>query len=269
MTETELIDEIDALYGRVDWAAAEGLLHVAAIALTPPRAIAIGPAAPASETDRFVLGFARARADVIVTTGSILRAEPELTHAYSSDSAENAAFALWREGSLGRAESPQICVLSQSGRFPTDHPAIRGAHAGIVWTTPEGAHRIGEDLGSRWTVEPGIAPGGGLPGSIEAMIAHLRSQMGARAISIEAGPTVSGGLYPAGSTEPEASVCRPTCWVDELLLSRYCGELAREAVGPAFVAPERIARRFGTARSRTPREESSGSWLFERYSTSV
>ena len=79
----EVDRRVAALYGEVDWRGARGVLQVAAVADRAWVAIAIGPAAPSSATDRFVLGFARARSDAIVTTGAILRAEPDLVHELS------------------------------------------------------------------------------------------------------------------------------------------------------------------------------------------
>jgi len=142
MQDSELSRRIEALYGLVDWQNETGILHVAAVAGEPPCAIAIGPSSPASPMDRFVLGFARARADVILTTGAILRAEPELVHCYAEQALADAAFASWRRRVLGRAGPPALVVLSASGIIPDDHPALAAVERGFLWTTPEGQLRL-------------------------------------------------------------------------------------------------------------------------------
>ena len=63
-----------ALFGDdVDWRAATGLLHVLAIGASPRLPIAVGPGAPESATDRFVLGFARARAGLVAQYALVTR----------------------------------------------------------------------------------------------------------------------------------------------------------------------------------------------------
>ena len=132
-------ERIARLYGDdVDWCTATGRLHVAAIHAASERVLAIGPAAPPSETDRFVLGLARARADVIVTTGSILRAEPELVHRFAETPQADAAFAAWRRSVLGRADPPRLLVLSASGDLPKAHPAF-AASTGASFVAPSSA----------------------------------------------------------------------------------------------------------------------------------
>ena len=70
MERRSVAERVARLYSSdVDWRSASGRVHVAAIHHASGCALAIGPSAPRSASDRFVLGFARARADVIVTTG--------------------------------------------------------------------------------------------------------------------------------------------------------------------------------------------------------
>lgn len=135
---------IEALFGPgIDWRLETGVVHVAAIGASPRAALAVGPDTPRSAADRFVLGFARARADVIVTTGAILRAEPQLVHRTSEDPSEAAAWAGWRAEVLGRAEAPALLVLSASGAIDPAHPALQAAARTIVWTTAAGRERLG------------------------------------------------------------------------------------------------------------------------------
>ena len=138
-----IAERANALYGQVDWTAATGLLHVASIHGPSSRTLAIGSASPPSPTDRFVLGLARARADVLVTTGSILRAEPDLVHRYAEQVGDDRAMGEWRRRVLGAEAPPRLLVLSATGRFRTDHPAFVSG-AGWIWTTQEGARGIGD-----------------------------------------------------------------------------------------------------------------------------
>ncbi|MAG31593.1 MAG: hypothetical protein CL908_11965 [Deltaproteobacteria bacterium] len=258
---------IASLYGEVDWRSATGVLHVAAIAAEPRVAIRMGPAAPRSSTDRFVLGFARARADAIVTTGAVLRAEPELVHRYGDDPDSQAAFSVWRERELGRREAPSLVVFSGSGDFPLDHPAIRAARAGFVWTTPEGAARLGGSVGNL-SLEVDAAPGATAPDSFARLIEAARRRADSKTISIEAGPSAVAALYTGGRAAPGPpaagdSAGRPH--VDELLLSTYEGPLAIAAVGPPFVSQAAVDACFRRPPTGVTFEEASGPWRFERY----
>lgn len=271
MQDSEISERIEFLYGAVDWRNSTGILHVAAIAGEPPRAIAIGPSSPASVTDRFVLGFARARADVIVTTGAILRAEPELIHCYAEDEKANAAFARWRGRVLGTSGPPALVLLSASGAFPLDHPALAAAERGLVWTTSEGHARLGRSRVARLAVEAPKERGESLAASVLSAIERARSVLQARTVLIEAGPTTSSTLYPGldeldeGGGDGGVASATETCRIDELLLSRFAGKLEEAAVGPPFIAEARITARFGRPVSAQESEEASGPWRFERY----
>ena len=246
------------LYGEVDWRAANGVLHVAAIAAREQAAIIPGAAAPASETDRFVLAAARARADAIVTTGAILRSEPELRHEPAQDPAENGAFVEWRRERLGKHDGPLIVVLSASGDLPTEHPAIRAAAKGFVWTTRDGAARLGSRGGERFAnleIVEGDLDVEGVLGAIR----RLMTDPGIETVLVEAGPSASAPLY--GETGDDESEVR----CDELLLSRYEGELAPAAVGPPFIPSTAIAERFGTSPHEAHVADSSGHWTILRY----
>ena len=202
-----------------------------------------------------MLGIARARADAIVTTGSILRAEPELVHAYHEDPDLDAGLAEWRRRTLGRSQPPRLVVLSASGRFPDDHPALGAARAGFVWTTEAGRALLPTRLGPLSVRVPTGAA------SASAAIASLLEEPGVESVLIEAGPSTAAALYPAPSTPAAAG----GPWIDELLLSRFEGSLAPAAEGPAFVPEETIRARLGSPVSSVRIEEPSGPWRFERY----
>ena len=250
MARASIDARIAALYpGDVDWRDARGRLHVAAIHAGTGHVLAIGPDAPRSPTDRFVLGFARARVDVILTTGSILRSEPDLVHTYGATDEDTAALGAWRRERLGLASPPRLLVLSATGDFPVDHPALRGA-TGWIWTSEAGRARLGAGPAGFECVVPEAASADG--SGLEAALAFVEAQAGVASCAIEAGPSTAAALYATGA-------------VDELLLSRFDGALADGARGPAFVSPEAIARRFGAPRSEVVVEEASGPWRFERF----
>lgn len=247
--------EIATLYGENDWARSTGVVHVAAIASPSNRVIALGRGAPRSAADRFVLGLARARADAILTTGSILRAEPDLVHRYSEDPEADAALAGWRRHRIGLSSPPALIVLSASGKFPTDHPALLEALSGFIWTSEAGGDRLAAAaLDFPIEVEPAEAreEGNGVALAIEA----ARQSLGAKTILIEAGPSTSTMLYRA----PSNALGR----VDELLLSHFEGVLEPEAVGPLFVPSDILDSQFGAPCSSHRIEEPSGAWRFER-----
>ncbi len=249
MDRTWIAERVAELYsGEVDWRSAAGRVHVAAVHDASGCVLAIGPAAPRSAWDRFVLGFARARADVIVTTGSILRSEPDLVHRYAETAEEDAAFAEWRRDVLGRSAPPRLLVLSASGVFPVDHPALRAAR-GWIWTSSAGRDRLGTSPGGFEYAAPGEGEG---EEGIGAALSWAAAMPGVETLTIEAGPSAMAGLHAAGA-------------IDELLLSRFEGEIADAARGPAFVETAVILDRFGAPSSACRLEEESGVWRFERW----
>ena len=264
MDARELDHRIQSLYGEIDWRAADGVVQVVAIDAVTGAVLAIGPGSPASETDRFILGLARARADFILTTGSVLRAEPELTHVFSEDQSTNHALREWRERICERQGQPKLIVVSYSGDIPLDHPALRAADAGMIWTSQAGHRRLGssvgpltveEDLpGTSVDARTGTAP---IAQSLARLINVLRRRPEARTILIEAGPTLSGAFYHS----PPANGLR----LDELLLSRFAGDRRPEIQGPGFAPMETIEALFPDACTRVAVREPSGLWHFERH----
>lgn len=263
MTQREIDERLEGLYGDIDWPSQSGILHVAAICASGRHVIIPGVHAPKSETDRFVLGFARARADAILATGAILRAEPGLRHDFAESRDESRGFAIWRHRVLGREMPPELILLSATGDFPIDHPAVLAARAGFVWTTGAGAARLGPRVGNL-EVRRGDPSAEG----VRAAIALAREERGARTIVLEAGPAVSASLYVADAAHVAAQQTAQApseIGCDELLLSNYEGRLDPRATGPVFVSEEATTRRFPAAPHRCRLEETSGDWVFERY----
>lgn len=255
----EIERKLEPLFGKqVDWQRERGVVHVTAIGSHPRATIAVGPASPRSRTDRFVLGFARARADLIVTTGAILRAEPALVHKTSEDPREETAWQHWRADRLGRSSGPLLLVLTGSGEIPLDHPAVRSSPHTIVWTTRTGRARLAAAPARVELLVGGDSPEAAEASPMSALgaaIRALRERPGIETIVLEAGPRSTQGLYGAGAI------------VDELLLSVFLGGSFPAVAGPELPAAESLAAHFGAAapRTRVRIEEESGGWIFERY----
>lgn len=267
--EDDPATRLDRLFGAgVDWQSAKGILHVAAIGARPRAAIAVGASAPHSPTDRFVLGFARARADAVVTTGAILRAEPHLVHRTSETPREEAAWTRWRAEVLRRRTTPILLVLTGSGEVDVAHPALAASPRPIVWTTKAGWARIGAGTGRIDIVVDGVRDGSPAndraeaSSALSAAIRWLRDSAGAETVVIEAGPRSTQGIYAVGSKEERGIVA-----IDELLLSIYGGGSFPAVPGSELPESETLAAYFSSAgpRTRTRVEEASGPWLFERY----
>ena len=93
--------------------------------------------------------------------------------------------------------------------------------------------------------------------TVGALLRAARARFDAETVLIEAGPTLSAEFYRLSSTGPPR--------VDELLLSRFEGELASEAIGPSFASSAEIPRLFPEAPTKVRVEEPGGIWRFERY----
>lgn len=265
-TDAAAVDaRLRSFYGDVDWSAARGILHVAAVTERARGRVVLvpGDAAPSSAIDRFVLGAARARADAIVTTGAILRGEPDLSHAASDDEAEDRAFRVWRRERLGKRAEPLLVVLTASGDLPIHHSALRSATRGFVSTTIEGAARLRARCGDSVHALEVLASArdrSGLEGALE----RLESIPDVHTVLIEAGPEASAPLYAMRSKAPEAA--RPDrVRLDELLLDEFRGAVAEAGRGPAFFAPAEIDRVFTRPPSVRSLEDDSGHWIVSRY----
>jgi len=222
-----------------------GVLHVvSAVAANDGRlhVIQIGPRAPQSDTDFFVLNYWRAHADAILTSAQVVRSEPKLSHELQS--AHAAELELFRVHALKKTEPPLCAILTRSGSLPLEHRVWQDRTRNLVLTTPERADALRGSLGNRAEVA-----------GVDALdparaVAWLREQ-GAETILIETGPSTVATLY-----EPMQ--------VDHLMLSRCEGRVDRQAIGLAL--PEHDKMFAGMTRvASTLRDERSGSWRFERY----
>jgi riboflavin biosynthesis pyrimidine reductase len=219
--------DVDALaaklYPDVRFEGRGGVVHVTAVWRPPGRdalvTLKIGDQSPESEHDFFALQLTRARADAIVVTGKVLRDEPDVRFSFAGPMAD--ALSAWRAGA-GRTEVPWLVVVTASLGPDFAHPAFDGGVRPVFFTGPIGA-----------------------------AVAHARDTLGARTISIEAGPTTSRQLYAV----PGA--------VDELVLSIFEGPTIPETVrGPDFLPLGELERLLGPSTTPTRIDEPSGPWSF-------
>ena len=208
-----------------------GVIHVTSVwrrDASTHLTIRMGPEAPVSSFDQFALSLSRARADAIVTTGRILRQEPQLSHSLQGPGASSEGLARWRAEELGKARPPISLVLTTGRDLDFSHPLFQMPSRTILLTDRKGGWNL-ESRASDAGVEviPIDHP------TPQDAIGLLRSEFGCATISIEAGPSVARQYY-------ESPVM-----VDELMLSVYCGEpLKPGARGLRQVTPEQIAALF-------------------------
>ena len=238
MQAKQIKTRAEALYGPLPRTAL-GVVHV--VAVTREGAgfcvLKIGPHAPKSETDFFVLQLARARASAIVVTGSVLRAEPGLRYDLP------AGFRDYRSGACGHQQPPILCVLTRRGGLPAQHPVWRSWARPLVYTGLDSDVALPDRVQVVRVQEP----------SPRGAIQYLREQRGCAAVSVEAGPSVSGPLY----APPNA--------VDELWLSVFEGALDPRARGGRFLDLRALGETMRPVGEATEVAEPSGRWTFQRW----
>jgi len=247
----EISERLRSLYGE-DPAEACGVLHAAAVWRSPEgvlRVIRIGPGCPASETDEFVLRSARMRSQALVTTGRILRAEPDVTHIE-----QDTALLAWRRDQVGRSEPPRSVVLTSGRHLDLHHPLLKTGHRPMIVSDEGAAESL--RLAAR---KAGLAVevvGRPRP-SIRDTLSLLEGQ-GCQTILVEAGPTTATPLY----DEPVR--------VDELLLSVHDAETLDDVwTGPQFVGLRQLEAIFERRSVPASRRELGGQWTFHRLTRNV
>lgn len=228
---------------------AVGTIHVTAAGRDERgrlHAIAIGPGSPPSDTDSFLLGVARARAEAIVTTSATLRAEPR-THHGPQGGSDDALLAAWRREVAGLADPPLSVVLTRGGDVPVGHPMLAGLTPVLVVTGPAGA-RVLRARHARPGLEVLELPEPGLRAAID----HL-GRRGCRTICVESGPSTARELHRA----PVA--------IDELMLSTWeAGILPVPLRAGVLPDEQEIARTLPRSSVPAWRDERSGRWRFLR-----
>lgn len=238
---------LHGLWGHSDLDRDAGVLHV--VSTWPSdegrHVIRITGHSPKSDTDFFLLNLARARADVILTTGRILREEPHLE--YSLPPAWAPQMLAWRQATMGRTTPPKIAVLTSGRDLDLDHPALHGWATPVIVTSQDAARALRPRLPGHVDVI-----GLNLPSAREA-IAWAR-ESGAKTVSVEAGPSTARALY----ADPAV--------VDELWLSEFLeSDLAHALRGPIVFADVPGSGLLRPVGSQGLRREASGRWRFSRF----
>lgn len=240
-------ERIQGLFGASS-GAADGVLHPVAVCSGPDKrlfVLKIRPDSPKSEADFFSLNLARARADAIVTSGRILREEPDVSHSLPE------ALASWRH-EIQLKPLPPISVVLTSGRdLDLDHPVL-GQGSALIFTSLEGASRLAAAAASR-EIELVGSDAPTLPGLID----FLRRDKRAQTISLEAGPSTVLPLYRTSSLHPSP--------IDELILSRYHGSVPDHLLGAPFLQEDELETLFTSCSNETEVPEPSGLWSFRRW----
>ena len=239
----------EELYGPSAKLPVRGVLHVvSAFEHVDSRlhVINIGPKAPKSASDFFVLNFWRAHADAVLTTAAVVRAEPKLSHELQGDHA--AALSIYREQYLGRRDVPLCAILSASGELPSDHRIWQDRLRNHVLTAPGRVQALQAQLGTRASVV-------GIDALDPARAIDWLFAQGAQCVLIEAGPRTAGQLYGSHGG------------VDHLMLSRCGAQVAPEAIGRALPDSTQLFAGL-TRRCETEHHEESGPWWFSRWDRS-
>lgn len=239
----------ERIYG--DALEAKGIVQV--VACWRPSAetlavIKIGPGSPRALHDVFALGLARARADAILSTGQILRSEPEVRHELPGPPELAGALAAFRRERLGKTAPPIPLVLTSGRDVDLDHPLFTAAPQTILFTSEDGAARLDEQARARGiTVVAHPEPGA------RSALDYLRRERDVRTLVVEAGPTTTRKLY----DDPVA--------IDELMLSVFEEPRLDPAfVGGDFLAPAELARLLPASSRPFEVNAPSGHWSFER-----
>lgn len=246
------------------WPSEGGVVHVLSVwrpaswaANRPGRVIRLGRDSPRSPADAFMLDLARARADLILTSGSILRCEPGLRHDAPARGEAAEGLASWRRDVLGRTAPARLVVLTRGRDLDPSHPSLRSG--ACVMTGPEGERALRASA-QRAGIEICVLE----PAGPREAVAALCRQPDATAVTVEFGANAARPLYQSQGRGQGPEPGRVL--VDELWLSTYLEDgLGEDARGAEFLAPERIHEIFGAPVSHTIRDEPSGRWSFERY----
>jgi riboflavin biosynthesis pyrimidine reductase len=145
-----------------------------------------------SDADHFLMGLLRAFADVVLIGSGTLRATPRGTwRPEKAYPAAGDAFAELRRR-LGKAEAPEVAILSGSGSIDPTHPVLESG--ALVLTSIAGAERLEGRLPSAARVVP---LGDEAKIDVTLVVKTLRSR-GHRLILSEAGPHTFGALLEGG-----------------------------------------------------------------------
>lgn len=239
--------ELEALYG-VRELSPGGVVHVVSAVRCEDgllHVIAIGPHAPRSSSDFFVLQLSRAVADAVITSAEVVRSEPGLSLDF--EGAWASALGAYRREALGKTRALECLVLTRSGDLPRKHALWRDSAHKIVLTDERAAPRVARNFPELelWIERE--------PSARRAI--ELLCERGFARISLEAGPATVAPLYAGGSDGV----------VDELWLSiADRAQLDARAVGKAL-PPDPVLFTGLSCAADTQRDEESGPWRFQRW----
>jgi riboflavin biosynthesis pyrimidine reductase len=243
-TPDPIAARIEELFGRRQLPKDAGVVHVTALSRRDGgyRTILIDEHSPKSPNDFFCLQLGRARADVIVLSGKLLRDEAALDYTLRGPDAR--ALRNWRRREQGRTREPTLALLTRSGELPAQHPIFSGPNEVLVFTSPHGAHEAQARL-PQLRVESSQDP------SLSDLLTLLRVE-GATTIVLEAGPGTTAPAYRADL-------------IDELMLSTFEGPFSSTlSEGPAPFDRRQLELRLPHASHAVQLTDASGSWSFER-----
>ncbi|MAI27736.1 MAG: hypothetical protein CMN75_17055 [Spirochaeta sp.] len=253
MTAAAVAERVQELYGD-ELLEDGGVVQVCSAWRDPQgllRSVRVGPHAPQSQTDGFVLALARARADVIVTTGQILRDEPGLQHEIGSESGLN--LSAWRRERLGRPAAPLIAVLTSGKSVDWSHPVFSGSSRVLLFTRDAQVGSLLEEGRSR-----GVEVIGEPEPSLASLLGRLGASAAIRTVVLEVGPRSMTSLFSAGS----GSMGQVQEWMLSLCLAPSLSSRAQGEAWPDLSDPENEG--LGLL-SEYRSEEVSGPWAFRRF----
>jgi riboflavin biosynthesis pyrimidine reductase len=262
-TADDVTTRLLEIYGEEPTPAA-GVIHVTAVWEDPDRelrALRICDRTPPSATDAFLLGVARARSDVIVTTGASLRAEPGLQHSLDGLRRPGAALSAWRRERMGRRDPPCSCILTASGQIDLRHRLFRDSPHTTVYTRPSAVDRLERKIAEAGLENVDLVADEN--SSLARAVAHLKDNCGFETVDIEAGPSAASTLYyraDGTGSNGDSGI------VDELMLSQFeAGTPHAEVRGPALFNTNRLNESFSRSSQPYIGKEESGRWSFRRY----
>lgn len=213
----------------------------------------IGDRAPRSEVDSLLLNLARARADAIVTTGRILREEPDVSHDLQGSPGVRSTLHAWRRQELSLSQPPWLLVLTSGRDLDPAHPAFHATARPIVFCPEAGAAAV-----ARRVEQASIEVVGHPAPDLRSAIDYLCYRRGARRITIDAGPSTAIELY------------RDPALVEELVLSVFlAGSIPGSLASGELPTTSELESILGPPRGAFTAEENSGAWRFEHYRCAI
>ena len=149
-----------------------------------------------SAADRFLMGLLRASADAVLIGAATMRADSrhQWTPAAMVPAELRDELAAFRRERTGRDGPASLVVLSASGNLPAEHPALQAPATNVLVITSEQGARALPPMHP----DVQVATVGGAAGVPAATVVDtIESELGARTILCEGGPTLFGDLAAA------------------------------------------------------------------------